>query len=201
MRLADFFQFDLEYQHCIRLRDLLSEPGTFRKFLDTIQFDVCDWDREEQRMKPNKELVSKIVGVIITTSDPSPLLAGLQDTIATQFFAKVETVRLDRPGLQPLHVDRGGVMLLLHAREGLLPSCVKLRGLTGALLTSLSSLASERRVELEVGYIKCSTEEESLAMTNLLDCCLSWKVMKLRLTGEVGQGAWEGVARAADRGP
>ena len=99
-------------------------------------------------------------------------------------------------------------MLLLHAREGLLLSRVKLSGswllgggLTGALLTSLSSLASGRRVELEVGYIKCSTEEEGLALTHLLDCCLSWKVGDLRLTGEVGQGAWEGVARAADRGP
>ena len=176
--------------------------------MDNIKFDVCDWDREEESMKANKELVSKIVSVIITTRDLLPLLASLQDTIAAQFLAKVkDTIQLDRPGLQPLHVNSGGVMLLLHVREGLLLNHIKLRyvdswclGLTGALLTGLSSLASGRGVELVVFDIECSTEEEGLALIHLLDCCLSWKVRDLRLTGEVGQGIWEGLARAADRG-
>ena len=48
--------------------------------------------------------------------------------------------------------------------------------------------------------MKASTEEEGLALTNLLAGCLSWKVRVLILSGQVGQDAWEGVARAADRG-
>ena len=148
------------------------------------------------------------MSVIITTRDLLPLLASLQDTIAAQFLAKVkDTIQLDRPGLQPLHVNSGGVMLLLHVREGLLLSRVKLSddgswrlGLRGALLAGLSSLARGRGVELEGFDIKCSTKEEGLALTHLLECFLSWKVRELRLTGEVGQGIWEGLARAADRG-
>ena len=93
------------------------------------------------------------------------------------------------------------MLLLLHAREGLLLGRVRLGygHLTGALLMALSSLASGG-VELEVGCIQCNTEEESLALTHLLDFCLSWKVGYLWLRGQVGQGAWEGLARVADRG-
>ena len=61
-------------------------------------------------------------------------------------------------------------------------------------------MASERKLELEAYFIKASTEEEGLALTKLLACCLSWKVRILVLSGQVGQAAWEGVARAADRG-
>ena len=161
----------------------------------------------EQRRERNKYQVKKIVSFINTTSNPRPLLASLQDTIASHFLAKVgpvglvQTVRLDRPGLQPLHVDEEGVLLLLHAREGLLLASVRLGGgLTGALLMALSSLASGRGVELEVEDILCITEEEGLDLTHLLDCCMSWKVWFLHLRGQVGQGAWEGLARAADRG-
>ena len=180
-----------EKQHCIRLQSLLSEPGTFRRFLDNIQFEV--WRREDemgeeelQMRERNKNLVKKIVSFITTTRDPRPLLAGLQDTITSHFFAKtgpvgpVDIVRLDRPGLQPLYVDREGVLLLLHAREGLLLGRFRLGDfggiLRGALLLALSSLASGRGVELEVNYILCYTEEEGLALNHLLDCCMSWKV-------------------------
>ena len=185
--------------------------------MENIQFEVWSWEggrrgeeigEKELRMKRNKNQVKKIVSFINTTSNPRPLLASLQDTIASHFLAKVgpvglvQTVRLDRPGLQPLHVDEEGVLLLLHAREGLLLGSVRLGDgpLTGALLMALSSLASGRGVELEVDRIRCNTEEEGLALTHLLDCCMSWKVRLLYLRGQVGQGAWEGLARAADRG-
>ena len=177
------FQFGSEKQHCIRLQSLLSEPGTFRRFLENIQFEVWSWEggrregtgEKEVRMKRNNDVVKKIVTFISTTSDPRPLLASLQDTIASHFLAKVgpvEAVRLDRPGLQPLHVDREVVLLLLHAREGLVLGSVRLGGgrLTGALLMALSSLARGRGVELEVGRIHLNTEEEGLALTRLLDC-------------------------------
>ena len=76
--------------------------------------------------------------------------------------------------------------------------------LTGALLTALSSLARPGlacpTVELEVLDVLCTTEEEGLALTHLLSCCISWKLGQLRLTGQVGQGTWEGLAREADRG-
>ena len=123
-------------------------------------------DEKEQRIGRNKDLVKKLVSFINSTSDPGPLLASLQETIANQFFAKVgrrEIVRLDRPGLglSPLHVDREGVLLLLHAREGLVLGRVRLglksgrwtgrngdwsieeagdSRLTGAMLTALSCL-------------------------------------------------------------
>ena len=169
---------------------------------------------EERRMKPNKELVKKIVSFISTTSDPNPLLkkktllASLQDTIAAQFFAKVgpvgriETVTQDRPGLQPLHVDRAGVVLLLQAKEGLLLGHVRLEHswLKGELLTALSCLASGRSIELEVDTIWGRTEEEVLAMVHLLACCQSWRTRHLRFTGQMRQVVWEGLARAADRG-
>ena len=146
--------------------------------MDNIKFEFWSWSdergEEEQRREQIKDLVKKIVSFISTTSDPSPLQAGLQDTIASHFYAKVgqgETVRLDRPGLQPLRVDREGGLLLLHAREGLLLGSVRLGGgLTGALLMALSSLARGRGVELEVGRIHLNTEEEGLALTRLLDC-------------------------------
>ena len=61
-------------------------------------------------------------------------------------------------------------------------------------------MASERKLELEAYFIKASTEEEGLALTNLLAGCLSWKVRILVLSGQVGQAAWEGVARALSAG-
>ena len=82
-------------------------------------------------MKRNKFLVKKTMSFITTTSDPRPLLASLQDTITSHFLAKEGqggTVGLDRPGLQPLLVDREGVLLLIHAREGLHLGLVRLSG-------------------------------------------------------------------------
>ena len=159
-------------------------------------------------MKPNQKLVKKMVGFISTTSDPSPLLASLQDTIASQFFAKVgpvgrlDTFTLDRPGLQPLHVDSAGVVLLLQAKEGLLLGHVRLEHswLSGELLTALSCLASGRSIELDVSTIWALTDEENLALVHLLDCCQSWRTRHLSLGGRVRQDMWEGMARAADRG-
>ena len=51
-----------------------------------------------------------------------------------------------------------------------------------------------------MNHVRCRNEEEGLALTHLLDCCLSWKMDVLFLTGQVGKGIWEGVGRAADRG-
>ena len=95
------YPFGSEKQHCIRLQSLLSEPATFRRFLDSIQFEVWSWEgghqqrmeREERgekelRMKRNKFLVKKTMSFITTTSDPRPLLASLQDTITSHFLAK-----------------------------------------------------------------------------------------------------------------
>ena len=79
----------------IRLHDLLSNHLAFLSILDKVEFEVADWEEDEEeedwRMEDNQELVDKMVSFIYTTASPAPLLASLQDTIWLQFPAKTGT--------------------------------------------------------------------------------------------------------------
>ena len=120
-----------------KLNGLLSNPTTFLRLLGKLQFLVAggeeDGDEKARRMRDNQELVDKISSFIRTAVNPGPLLASLQEAIALRFPAKWsgnwrrEEVVLERLPQQPLHVDAEGVLLLLHAREGLVLKTVTWR--------------------------------------------------------------------------
>ena len=210
----------IDFSLCdIRLHDLLSNHLPFLSILDKVEFR-WGWDEdkeeEEWRMEDNQELVDKIASFIYTTASPAPLLASLQDTILLQFPAKTgtrlgggETILMERPfHHHPIRVDVEGALLLLHAREGLLLRSVKLgmgsgKVVGGAVLEALSCLAAQtpgRRLELEVFSLELEQEEDGLALDQLLASCGAWSVENLSLAGEVGEEAWQGLARAAARG-
>ena len=89
---------------------------------------------------------------------------------------------LEGPLQQPIHVDTEGVLLLLRAREGLTLGSVTVgmnEFVEGGLLAALSSLATktpERGLELWVFSLMADTEEDGMALTQLL--------------GSVGTGLW-----------
>jgi hypothetical protein len=191
----------------IRLQELLSNHLTFSRILDKVYFEVAEWEEDEEeeewRIEDNQELVAKISSFICRTTDPAPLLTGLQDTISLQFPAKAgtrlgggETILLERPLRQPLAVDGEGALLLLHARKGLLLRSVRLgmgsgKVVAGALLEALSCLATQtpgRKLELEVFSLEADTEEDGLALDQLLAACGAWSVENLSLAGRGGGG-------------
>ena len=212
-----------------RLHGLVSNHVVFLRILDKVEFKISDNNFDEeaktQRKKDNQELVDKLRNFICTTSDPGPLLARLQETISLQFPAKgragtwvrqdagtwewvgEDAIVLERHLHQPLHVDAEGVLLLLHAREGLSLGSVSVGSrneeVRGGLLAALSCLANQtpgRGLDLQVLSLKAVTEEDGLALAQLLAVCGDWAVGDLYLSGQVGQEAWQGLAMAAGRG-
>ena len=114
---------------------------------------------------------------------------------------------LERLPQKPLLVDSEGVLLLLHAREGLVLKTVRLgwgKEVGGDLLAALSSLAAQtpgRELKLDVDNLRAVTEEDGRALAQLLATCEDWWwVSNLYLCGQVGQEAWQGLAGAASRG-
>ena len=192
-----------------RIHDLLSNHINFLRILDKVKFTVKTRTNED-----NQKLVEKIKSFICTTADPSPLLARLQVTIALQFPSKLrgswkwdDAIVLERPLHHLLHVDVKGLLLLLHVREGLALRSVRLgymqEEVGGGLLAALSRLAAQspgRGLQLSVTTLKAVTEEDGLALAQLLDNCGVWRVGRLSLHGQVGQDAWQGLSRAAGRG-
>ena len=197
-----------------KLNGLLSNPTTFLRLLGKLQFLVAggeeDGDEKARRMRDNQELVDKMSRFIRTAADPGPLLASLQEAIVLRFPAKGdwrrEEVVLERLPQQPLHVDAEGVLLLLHAREGLVLKTVRLgwaKEVGGDLLAALSSFAAQtpgREVKLELGKLIAVTKEDGRALAQLLATCGEWSVVNLELQGEVGQEAWQGLAGVPSRG-
>ena len=201
-----------------RLQALLAHHATFSRVLDKVDFEVRNREEEEEqsRLRRNQELVKKIALFISTTASPIPLMRSLQDTISCQFPAKPggirlgggETIVLERFHQETISVDTEGLLLLLAAREDLALSRVSLgmwsgKLVGGALLAALSCLAAQtpgRRLQLEVFFLECAREEEGLALAKLLESCAAWSVENLSLAGQVGKLAWQGLARAADRG-
>ena len=118
-----------------------------------------------------------------------------------------DAIVLERHLHQPLHVDTEGLLLLLHAREGLSLGSVSVGGrieeVRGGLLAALSCLANqtpERGLELQVFSLMVDTEEDGLALTQLLGVFGDWTVGHLELFGQVGQETWQGLAMAVGRG-
>ena len=208
-----------------RLHGLVSNHVVFLRILDKVEFKISDEEAKTQRKKDNQELVDKLRNFICTSSDPGPLLARLQETISLQFPAKgragtwvrqdagtwewvgKDAIVLERHLHQPLHVDAEGLLLLLHAREGLSLGSVSVGGrneeVRGGLLAALSCLANqtpERGLELQVFSLMVDTEEDGLALTQLLGGCGDWTVGHLELFGQVGQETWQGLAMAVGRG-
>ena len=211
-----------------RIHGLLSNHITFLRILDKVQFKVADNNEDveakAQRTEDNQELVDNIRNFICTTADPGPLLARLQEIISLQFPSKGlagtwenkdagtwdwmgdGAIVLEGPLHQPIHVDTEGVLLLLRAREGLTLVSVGVgmnEFVGGGLLAALSSLATktpERGLELQVFSLVAVTEEDGLALAQLLVGCGDWTVGYLSLYGQVGQEAWQGLAMAVGRG-
>ena len=200
----------------MKLNGLLSNPTTFVRLLGKLQILVAgggeDGDEKARRMRDNQELVDKMSSFIRTAADPGPLLASLQEAIALRFPATGhwhsvwrEEFVLERLPQQPLLVDDEGVLLLLHAREGLVLKTVRLgfmKEVGGDLLAALSSFAAQtpgREVKLEVYDLRAVTEEDGRALAQLLATCGDWRVRFLYLQGQVGQEAWQGLAEAAGR--
>ena len=196
----------------MKLNGLLSNPTTFLRLLGKLQILVAggeeDGDEMARRMRDNLELVDKISSFIRTAADPGPLLASLQEAIALRFPAKedwrMEEFVLERLPQQPLHVDAEGVLLLLHAREGLVlktVTCLE-EEVGGDLLAALSSFAAQTpgsEVKLDVYDLIAVTEEDGRALAQLLATCGEWRVWDLSLLGQVGQKAWQVLAGAAGR--
>ena len=211
-----------------RIHGLLSNHITFLRILDKVQFKVADNNEDveakAQRTEDNQELVDNIRNFICTTADPGPLLARLQEIISLQFPSKGlagtwenkdagtwdwmgdGAIVLEGPLHQPIHVDTEGVLLLLRAREGLTLVSVGVgmnefvgRGLLAAL-SSLATKTPERGLELQVFSLMVDTEEDGLALTQLLGGCGDWTVGHLELFGQVGQETWQGLAMAVGRG-
>ena len=120
-----------------RLNGLLSNPTTFLRLLGKLQFLVAGGGEDgdgKARRQDNRELVVKISSFIRTAANPGPLLASLQEAISLRFpplglcwLGWDLTVVLERLPQQPLIVDYEGVLLLLHAREGLVLKTVTWR--------------------------------------------------------------------------